>query len=157
MDNGEYNMSKFYFIRFLALAVLIVFVITTPFFGQTNTQGAIQASYYVQDLPEGYSVSDIHTPAIAISTDNTFIMRVNLLAGMGRITGTYKKTETTFENFYRFTILNTNFKGFSFDNLRQFTVYTINNEYLLYSGPSIGVTGEGAIFRRSSTMPSGFN
>ncbi|MCL2593046.1 MAG: hypothetical protein FWD82_06745 [Defluviitaleaceae bacterium] len=144
-------MNKCKVLRIITLITLIGFVIATPVFSQAATSKVLSVSYYVES--ENFATEDsISYPAIALYSNNTFTMIVNLYADMGKLTGTYQM----YEDSYRFTVLSRDFLGFLGDNVRFFTMYIMDNGNLRYSGSQIGTTDDGSIFTYSSTVPASF-
>lgn len=113
---------------------------------QTST-----VSYYVEDENLAVVNSEYY-PVIALYSDNTFTMIVNLYEGMGRLTGTYQ----AFEDSYRFTVLNGNFRGFIGDDVDSFTMLRRSDGSLQLVGDTMGATENGAIFKYSQNMPISF-
>ena len=88
-----------------------------------------------------------HIPVIALFSDNTFSMKVNMYVGMSFIYGTYEVED----NIYHFNILRKGFGGFIGDDVYSFTMRRIGNE-LEYIGGQIGTTREEDIFAYSDNV-----
>ena len=107
-------------------------------------------SYFV-NMDEGTSGEEVY-PVIALYEDNTFSMTVNLLAGMGTLSGTYQINGNT----YSFNVLDIGFSGFSGDDVTSFTMIRNSDGALIYNGPFIGTTLHGSIFVHSVNRPVSF-
>jgi len=111
----------------------------------------VDLTYYVEPDNIAVNVSE-YFPAIALYTDNSFEMVVNLYAGMGRITGSYDEIGGS----YLFTVLERDFMGFIGDDVDIFTMELMDDGSLLYTGDDIGVTMPGSVFIFSPDVPDSF-
>ena len=108
-------------------------------------------SYFVQ-TESVYVPDEQYFPVIAIYSDNTFIMTVNLFEGMSTINGTYQVND----NIYSFIVLSRDFEGFLGDAVDSFMMLIINDGTLEYIGDQIGTLMNNDIFILSENKPISF-
>jgi len=98
-------------------------------------------------LGEWYSYAESHpdeyAPVLTLNEDGTYHFLVNLLEGMGSVTGTYEVHGGVIEC----TVASKDFWGFLGDDITSFE-FSIDESTLIYNGNSIGDTGPASVFER---------
>ena len=89
---------------------------------------------------------DEYAPALTFNGDGTYHFLVNLLEGMGNVTGTYE----VLDGVAVCTVDSIDFWGFLGDGATVFRC-SVGENALTYDGDAFGVTGPGAVFTREKT------
>lgn len=87
-----------------------------------------------------------YTPAISFAADGSFHFAVNLLEGMGEITGSYAEGAGVIEC----AVSSINFSGFAGEGISAFSLTVVDANTLVYNGEMVGATSAGATFVRTA-------
>ena len=73
-------------------------------------------------------------PKLSLSAPNNFNLEVNLCEGSGLISGTFNMTDS----LLKCTVSKIDFKGFTGDQMKEFSIKIISDSVLIYRGEWVG-------------------
>ena len=115
-------------------------VTTAPKSGPTSPASEILGKWYAYD--EG-SYPDEYAPALTFKDDGTYHFLVNLLEGMGSMTGTYEVRD----GVIKCAVTDKDFYGFRGDDITAFEL-SIGKSTLVYHGAAFGTNESETSFER---------
>ena len=115
-------------------------------YDSTKTKIVIKAEekYFGNYIGETSNAGEMH-PKLSLSAPNNFNLEVSLCEGSGLISGTFYTTDS----LLKCTVSKIDFKGFTGDQMKEFSIKIITDTALIYRGEWVGCyPRENSIFRK---------